>query len=308
MKLFASLGLFVFVSANAEAKNPFTFSCLTSTTFKDHTKKIEGTCDSGNTCMCSHFRLFDNSWNCVPGEVPCGNSPKIPRFPTSSFQASITGSVDDGSAVVNMTGQWIYDGANRRERLDSVVWERSPEPNRFFSARSIHMVTAGEMVFEVTGEAIDMRDAKCKGFPLSQEFTGTAAIGSINRFLPREDRLYSTHEDKYLGKEDLIGYHGSLQKTDVWGWTEHDSETGEEVGYHKVYVSSDDGWPIREVEVLYIEDSDPVIVTMEFVFDHRVSYVSGGWYLGTDDVENSIFDVPRDCMVPRPKRKPDGDL
>jgi hypothetical protein len=295
------------VDAAKDPKNPFAYTCIDSKKYQDIALNSEFTCADDTSCLCSHFQLKGSSWNCISGENPCGSSPKIPRYPTSSFQATILGSVDDGSAIMNISSQWIYDGANRRERMDSIVWERSPEPNRFFSSRTVHMVTTGEMVFEVTADSMDMHDAKCRGFPLPPLFTGTAAFGSINRFLPRDDRLYASHDDKFIGSEEVVTANGNKVKCDVWGWTEHDSETLKEAGFHKVYVSSEDGWPIREVEVLYIENSDPVIVDVEFQFDRRVSHVSGGWYLG-NEAEANIFEVPRDCIVPRPKRTEHSDL
>lgn len=91
LKLYIStLALASIVSAkpDKDPKNPFAYSCVDSTKYHDVALNSEFTCNDDMTCLCSHYRLSDNSWSCIAGENPCGKSPTIPRYPTSSFQGN----------------------------------------------------------------------------------------------------------------------------------------------------------------------------------------------------------------------------
>lgn len=88
---------------------------------------------------------------------------------------------DCGCQVTNLTGQWVHDGANQRERLDTVVWERSAPPNHFFSLHSARQVTAQGMTYETVSDSANMREARCDGAPSEVPFSGSAAVGSLNR-------------------------------------------------------------------------------------------------------------------------------
>ena len=192
--------------------------------------------------------------------------------------------------------------------MDSVVWERSPSPDHYFVFRSSRSVTAGGMTFESASESKDMRESRCDGTPASATFGGTAAVGSINRLLPKDSRLFPTREDRFLGYEECDAP-GSRRRASVWGWFEHDGTTGGEVGFHKVYVSVRTGWPMREEQALYSASGGPgdgLVLRAEatFTFDHQASAVSEGWYMGLPRVEGSIFDPPEDCSVSRRSSDP----
>jgi hypothetical protein len=93
----------------------------------------------------------------------------------------VTRSFLSASQVTNMTGLWVHDGANQRERLDSLVWERSTPPNQFFSFHTARQVTAQGITYESVSESANLREARCDGAPSEVPFTGTAAVGSLNR-------------------------------------------------------------------------------------------------------------------------------
>ena len=94
---------------------PFTSTCVNSNEVRDNVQHREFACPTGTSCLCTHFSAVDGSWNCFEGEEACRNIPHAtPRYPTNSFQATIVVSIDDGSAVTNMTAAWIHDASNRR--------------------------------------------------------------------------------------------------------------------------------------------------------------------------------------------------
>lgn len=80
----------VSASASKDLKNPFAYTCIDSTKYHDIALNSDFTCDDDNVCLCSHYKMIDKSWSCISGENPCGKSPKIPRYPTSSFQGKIS--------------------------------------------------------------------------------------------------------------------------------------------------------------------------------------------------------------------------
>jgi len=103
------------------------------------------------------------------------------------------------------------------------------------------MVTVGEMTFETVSQSMDMIDARCEGAPSEASFAGTAAVGSINRFLPRDARYFVRREDRFLGYEDLPAP-GGTRRCSVWGWLETEAQV--EVGFHKVYIAVRNGWSV----------------------------------------------------------------
>jgi len=226
----------------------------------------------------------------------------------------VVAGLDDGSSITNVTTMWIHDGGNRRDRKDSVVWERSPAPDSFFAFRSTRTVTLDGFAYEVDSDSANMREARCTGSAADDDalFGGTAAVGSINRLLPRDARLFLSRADRFLGYED-VAVAGGTRRASVWGWYDHDSGPGRaEVGHHKVWVSVRTGWPMREEELMVTSSGDAaaqaqarrvrvgagaavpaqrsgdVTAWADFTFDFGPSAVSEGWYLGVNHVESAV--------------------
>jgi hypothetical protein len=147
---------------------------------------------------------------------------------------------------------------------------------------------------------MEMRDSRCDGAPLESPFSGTAAVGSINRFMPKEMRYFLRRDDRFLGYEDL-DFAGGTRRCSVWGWYEHDPASGLEIGWHKVYVAVRNGWPMKEVQTMAVEGGAAIEASVDFSFDFASTDVSEGWYLGIPQVEASIFAIPDECNINRQK-------
>lgn len=69
---------------------------------------------------------------------------------------------------------------------------------------------------------------------------------------------------------------------------------------HKVWVSVRSGWPVREYESMVVAGGASVAASVEFSFDaaaegsddeRGLGVLGGGWFVGHEDVEASIFEV-----------------
>jgi hypothetical protein len=139
-----------FISAKAVALGPFLSTCLGPMAARDNSNGNTEMCPIGTACLCPRYSALNDSWSCLIDETPCRNIPHAtPRYPTNSFHASLVGSLNDGSSFTNVSLMWIHDGGNQRERMDGIMWERSPSPDHYFSFRSTRMVTVAGMVYEV---------------------------------------------------------------------------------------------------------------------------------------------------------------
>jgi len=246
--------------------------------------------------------------------IAAASSAPSPLFPEDArffakVHVNIVASAPSFGSFYNSTAFWVRDEVGQRERLDQSTNTRFLTFSPQFGSTLESTVTANDTVFSA-----NVASSTCSITSLSEEdsteadrgFPGSAAVGSMRRFLPDTTNemgtnpkswVTTTNNDSFIGYETIeTPYTNGKANTTVWGWEDVWSN-GLVFASHHVYVSVDTGLPLKEVQMEHATSYPPQLEAV-FEYDDVESY--DNWESYFDDGKYGaglqIFGRPGACQ------------
>uniref|UniRef100_A0A7S2CZ84 CBM1 domain-containing protein n=1 Tax=Florenciella parvula TaxID=236787 RepID=A0A7S2CZ84_9STRA len=244
----------------------------------------------------------------LASSAPSAFFPEDARF-FAKVHVNIVASAPSFGSFYNTTNFWVRDEGNQRERLDQSTNTRFLTFSPQFGSTVASVVTANSTVY-----SSNLAARTCTSASLTDEdsvesdrgFPGSAAVGSMRRFLPDTTAEMGTNPQSWVTttkNDTFVGYvvvetpytDGKVNCT-VWGWEDVWSN-GLVFASHMVYVSIDTGLPVRETQMEHAS-SYPPSFEANFEYDAVASYDDWESYFddGTYGAGLQLFGRPAACQ------------
>mmetsp|Transcript_136759 Transcript_136759/g.381179 ORF Transcript_136759/g.381179 Transcript_136759/m.381179 type:complete len:348 (-) Transcript_136759:101-1144(-) len=231
--------------------------------------------------------------------TPLGSSAGIPNLFTARvvFEATLPGPGRD--EYFNLTSFWVRDGAQKRERYDTLAFTRALSSSPWLSMDKYESTAQiGSVCWEYGREEWGTGTKTCAQYESEDRVFQPGVSTSIRRWVPHalvqklgnsgaHHSIWPAHTLTFLGSEPMMLIGGQSMDCEKYGWQ------GEFGGSHTVWVSKSHGLVVREEQ----QDEGgptnnyPGHAVVELTYD----YVIEGYLMRMDPLNVQAFAKPEGC-------------